>query len=222
LAQILHLKENRLTGIIPELGHNPMLSWVDLSLNYLHGPIPSSFGASQVIEDLRLGHNLIHDPIPPGLCSNSRLNGGGGGGGTAAAAASSSSRGSASNSRSAFTPPGSSSCDHVLCPIGTYSEAGYATESSPCQKCPPGQTTLYLGSSRHACHVVTPERIMSILFEAMNGGSWPHAFQENWGDESVPLCRWAGLACDDKDEVMSIAFPLRGTDDYLFYHQLTE
>jgi hypothetical protein len=221
--QILHLKDNLLTGTIPELGRNPLLSWVDLSDNYLHGPIPPSFGTSRVIEDLRLGHNMIHDPIPPGLCSNTRLNGGA----TTTTSStpssqqqhensggSSSKAGSHAKDPQAASSSSSSSCDHVLCPLGTYSDSGHASESSPCHKCPPGQTTLYLGSPRSSCHVVTPERLLSILFEVMRGEAWPLPFQENWGDESVPVCQWAGLTCDENDELTALAYPLRGSDDY--------
>jgi hypothetical protein len=61
---------------------------------------------------------------------------------------------------------------------------------------------------------VTPERLLSILFEVMRGEAWPLPFQENWGDESVPVCQWAGLTCDENDELTALAYPLRGSDDY--------
>jgi hypothetical protein len=129
---------------------------------------------------------MLYEPIPHGLCSNHKINGG---------------------ATKAF------GCDGVICPIGTYSDSGYATELNGCSKCPPGQTTYYLGSQKTGCQVVTPENILAILFEVMNGHKWPDAYLDNWSDSEVPVCEWAGLTCDENDELIGIAFPLRGLEE---------
>jgi len=60
------------------------------------------------------------------------------------------------------------------CPLGTYSETGhyyvYSSNSVTeveCIKCPEGQTTLRVGSTK--CQVVTEEDLLIILYDLMNG-----------------------------------------------------
>lgn len=188
--QILHLKGNRLTGTIPDLGRLPRMSWIDLSGNNLHGTVPPSLGVNPEIEDLRLGGNMLYEPLPRGLCANPHLNGG---------------------ATKLF------GCDGVLCPLGTYSEnSGHASETyGPCQPCPPGETTLYLGSLRSGCRRIAPAEILTMLYEVMRGSSaWPAEARRNWGDLSVNVCDWAGISCDADGEMTGLAFPLIGLDDY--------
>ena len=188
--QILHLKLNTLSGTIPELGLIPTLSWVDLSDNkYLVGQIPASLGTSRSLEDLRLGGNMLYDPIPHSLCTHHKLNGG------------------------ATKAHG---CEGVLCPIGTYAEAGHATEQTRCTPCPAGHTTFYLGGKKSSCQFLTPETILSMLFEVMNGLAWPTEMQKNWGDTDVPLCDWAGMTCDEDGTLTGISFPLSGLEEYFY------
>jgi hypothetical protein len=187
--QILHLKGNQFSGTLPELGKLPRMSWIDVSNNNLHGTVPQSLGSSLVIEDLRLGGNMLYEPIPRGLCSNPNVNGG------------------------ATKQYG---CDGILCPLGTYAEtSGHASETyGACVKCPPGETTLYLGSFESACQELTPEEILTIFFEVMQGDVWPADAQRNWGDFNVDVCDWGGISCDSNGELMGMAFPLVGLDDY--------
>lgn len=185
--QILHLKANKLTGTIPELGQNPLISWVDLSSNQLHGTIPQSLGNSRTIEDLRLGNNRLYEPIPPGLCRNPNVNGG---------------------------VTKSYGCDGVICPIGTYSDTGHAIESIGCTSCPDGETTLYLGSPMSACQQLTEEDLLSMLYEVMRGNLWPESSREHWKDPNVSVCDWAGLSCDKQGQLTSLSFPLAGLEEY--------
>lgn len=185
--QILHLKLNRLSGTIPDLGSMPKLQWIDLSSNYLHGTVPQSLGTSKTIKDLRLGNNRLYDPIPSGLCSNPDVNAG---------------------------VTKKYGCAGILCPIGTYSEVGHAVDPVGCFKCPAGESTLYLGSVRSKCQVFTEAMILTMFFEVMQGHEWPLGLQENWGNYDVPLCKWAGLTCDEDGELESIAFPLVGLEHY--------
>lgn len=188
--QILHLKGNKLTGTVPELGRLTRMSWLDLSNNAFHGTIPHSLGSSLVIEDLRLGGNMLYDPIPRGLCANPNVNGG------------------------ATKQYG---CDGILCPLGTFAETsgGHASEShGPCTPCPSSETTLYLGSPRNACQEIRPEEILTMFYDVMQGELWPSRAQHNWGDLTVSICEWAGISCDANGELTGMAFPLVGVDDY--------
>jgi Leucine rich repeat N-terminal domain len=183
--QILHLKMNQLTGTIPErYGGLPFLSWFDVSHNFLHGTIPATFGQSRSIKDFRLGGNMFYDPIPQALCTNSNINGG---------------------------LTASFGCDGVICPLGTYSDSGHATHADGgCKKCPDGEGTLYLGSPN--CRPFSPEDILSVLFDAMQGERWPDELRENWKNQHVDVCFWSGVICDTKGEIVSIGFPTAWDD----------
>ena len=63
---------------------------------------------------------MIYDPVPHTLCTNANINGG-------------------------LTK--THGCSGVICPLGTYSDPGHATHADGCKPCPPGKTTVYLGSS---------------------------------------------------------------------------
>lgn len=174
-------------GTIPEIGRLPYLTWVDLSNNLLHGTLPQSLGTSRSIEDLRVTGNMIYEPIPSGLCTNPNVNGG---------------------ATKQF------GCDGVICGLGTYSDVGHATAEIGCSKCPPGETTLYLGSLRTACRVFTPRQILSIFYDVMGGDTWPDEFQEKWRDPQLDLCDWAGMTCDENGELQGVGFPLIGLEEY--------
>jgi hypothetical protein len=136
----------------------------DASDNRLHGTIPSSFGSSSSIKDFRMANNMLYDPIPSTLCSNTNLNGG------------------------ATLKYG---CAGVLCPLGSYTENGHAMDAhSGCIPCPPGETTMYLGSS--SCRAFSEKDILSLLFDVLQGERWPPRHKENWRDYKVSVCDWAG------------------------------
>lgn len=185
--QILHLKENLFTGTIPEFGRLPTLTWLDLSKNLFRGTVPASLGTSRSIENVHLGGNMLYEPIPRGLCNNPNVNGG---------------------ATKTF------GCDEVLCPLGTYADNGHAADPGGCTKCPEGQTTLYLGSTKHECKVYTPESILSMFFQVARGDGWPEESKHHWADESMSLCDWAGVTCNEEGEMTSLTFPLVGLDDY--------
>lgn len=178
---------NQLTGMIPVgYGTLPFLSWFDVSHNLLHGTIPSSFGQSRSIKDFRLGGNMFYDNIPQTLCTNANINGG---------------------------VTSTYGCDGVICPLGTYSDSGHATHSdNGCKKCPEGEATMYLGSPK--CRPFSPEDILSILFDAMQGETWPDELRENWKNRHVDVCYWSGIICDTRGEIVSIGFPT-AWDDWL-------
>lgn len=177
--QIIHLKKNQLSGTVPSsLGNLDYLSWFDASDNILSGTIHPSFAELRVLRDFRLGGNRIYDPIPPEFCKSTVVNGG---------------------ATKRF------GCDAILCPLGTYADDGLATNDIGCKPCPDGETTMYLGARK--CLRLSEKDILSIFFEVMNGDEWPEDAKKNWGDQSVDLCLWSGITCDENGEVESLSFP---------------
>lgn len=182
--QILHIKLNHLTGTISSgLGKLPYLSWFDVSTNHLHGTIPESFGYSKTLKDFRLGGgNMIHNPVPKSLCTNTNINGG---------------------------LPKMYGCSGVICPLGTYSDPGHATHSEGCKRCPHGRTTIYLGSSR--CVDLADEDILAMFYDAVAATNAFPLQQNHWeADSESDLCTWAGVECDENDNIESLWFPLLG------------
>lgn len=181
--QILHFKNNDISGTIPsELGELPDLSWFDFSGNYLHGTIPASFGESSSIKDFRIADNMLHEPVPESLCANIQLNGG------------------------MTTAYG---CSGVMCPLGTFSDSGFATESSNgCTPCPKDESTLYAGST--ACQTFDDKDILSIIIDVMGAVSWPIEYGKTWNKEndSVDVCDWYGVGCDANGEIVSLKIPV--------------
>lgn len=184
--QILHLKDNQLTGTIPpEFGDLPYLSWFDVSQNYIYGTIPSSFGNCLTLEDFRISDNYIYGTVPDGLCTNLNVNDG------------------AVKIRK---------CHGIACPQGWYATRGHATTNQSCEKCPAGTSTLYMGSTY--CEEFTDHDILSIFYEVMQGShSWPTESKINWSNHDVSLCEWAGIDCDEDGDVVSLSFPLSHIDD---------
>jgi len=153
-------------------------------LSQLHGTIPATFGQSRSIKDFRLGGNMLYDPVPPSLCTNANVNGG---------------------------LAKTYGCDGVICPLGTYSESGHATAADGgCKICPENETTMYLGSSE--CTPFSPEDILSVLFDAMEGDNWPKELRENWKNRHIDVCYWSGVICDSKGDIVSIGFPIAWDD----------
>lgn len=116
----------------------------------------------------------LHEPIPKNLCTN-RVNGD-------------------------FTA--SYGCDAILCPLGTYSELGFASEQIGCTMCPDGQTTMYLGSS--ICFQLSVEDVIGMFFEVMGAGDGKADYNRGRTD---PACQWDGITCDDGGQIVSISFP---------------
>jgi len=180
--QILHLKKNRFTGTLPAfLGQLVNIAWLDLSSNRFEGTVPESFAYLRSLKDLRLGSNKLFDPIPQALCSQIRVNSG---------------------------PAKAYGCDAILCPLGTYSDSGYATDEDGCTPCPPGETTLYLGSP--SCIEFTVEDLISMFYEVMKGSDDDSPFDydsESRRDAESSACVWEGITCDDEGHILSISFP---------------
>jgi len=178
--QIIHLKKNRFSGTLPSvLGGLQFLSWFDASTNKLSGTIPASYGSARVLKDLRLGENRIHEPIPHEVCANDRINGG--------------------RTRT-------HGCDGILCPIGTYSDSGFADQTEGCKMCDERETTMYLGSS--SCIRMHAEEILAILFDVMGGQEWDEQSKAGWKDHHTSACEWEGIVCRSDGTIIRISFPV--------------
>lgn len=189
--QIVHLKNNRLTGSLPaNIDDLTLLSWFDLSNNFLTGQIPEGLGVIATLRDIRLGGNRLHGPVPHALCSNSLVNGG---------------------------RVRSYGCDAIVCPQGTRSHVGFATDEpngngngkGGCIACPEGETTRYLGS--RYCRAFTQRDFLSMFFDAMGGETWPEKEKRGWKDADLPECEWAGVSCDAEGKVDGLSFLLSGS-----------
>lgn len=178
--QIIHIKENSLSGSLPpEIASLPSLTWFDASSNNITGMIDHAYGMSSSLVDLKLGGNKIHGPIPVSLCSAKKLH-----------------EGAASKY----------GCDAVLCPLGTYSTAGYATPTSECKPCPSGESSLHLGAS--SCVPISQREILAMFFDVMGGDSWDEDKRSGW--KVLPNeCEWSGVSCDSNGELNGLAFQLR-------------
>jgi hypothetical protein len=73
---------------------------------------------------------------------------------------------------------------------------------------------LYMSST--LCDEFTEEDIWTMFFEVMDGHNWPADDKNNWSDPNVPLCEWGGMVCDEKGEVISVAFPLESAMSNVF------
>ena len=126
----------------------------------------------------------MHGPVPETLCSNPQINGG-------------------------RVPQ--YDCDVAICPLGTYSQLGFASESDggECIKCPEGETNQYLGS--RVCRTFTQRDFLFMFFDAMGGVDWSEDKKRGWQDKTVPECEWTGVSCDEDGNVDGLAFPISGS-----------
>ena len=178
--QIIHMRDNLLSGSLPSvIASLPSLSWLDASNNSLTGTIDPGYGLSSTLVDLKLGLNKIHGPIPESLCSAKKMQEG-------------------------LTIR--YGCDAILCPLGTYSTAGYATLTSECKPCPSGQSTLHLGASE--CVQISQKEILAMFFDVMGGESWDEDQRRGW-KALKNECDWAGVICDSNGEIISMEFQMR-------------
>ncbi len=173
--EIVHMRMNKFSGTIPEaIGDLKKLAWLDLSGNLLSGEIPSSLGSIPVLKDLHLGDNIFQPSVPLSLCQRSEINGG-------------------YNAKS--------SCDHIICPMDTFSRQGHATSDVPCQPCEKGgQTTISLGAS--GCITMETYEYVSMLDSLVKKRDWD--YNQNQGSE----CDFDVVTCDEQGHVIGFNIPL--------------
>jgi len=180
--QIIHLQENKFSGTLPwELSKLPVLSWLDVSENKITGPIPPLYGSMHSLKDLRLGSNKIYGPIPDNLCNNKSLNKG---------------------------LTSTAGCDAILCPLGTFSEAGFATTDTACKPCPEGTSSIHLGSK--TCQVVTRKNLLEMLYDVIGGDDWPEDRRRGWNSD-LAECDWEGVTCGENGDLIGLSFPISGS-----------
>ena len=120
----------------------------------------------------------LYGPIPQSVCTHGKVNGG----------------------RTAQY-----GCDAILCPRGTYSEVGMATASGGCRKCPPGQTTIYIGSTQ--CMHLDQKDLLLMFFDVLDGDKWPDEYRKSWKDENPSVCQWEGVTCDAEHKIIGLVIP---------------
>jgi Leucine-rich repeat (LRR) protein len=151
--------------------------------NFIGGTIPSELSR---FDDMRLlaSNNVITD-VPPSICEKSTWMDG----------------------------LLASGCDALLCPKGTFSEAGRRTSSSSCEPCDHRGAAIYLGTTRCGpLAPVTSERsVLEEFFDSAKGPLWKD--QTGW-KSSAPVCQWFGITCTKnsagEDSVSEISLPSNG------------
>ena len=183
MLQIIHLKSNNINGTLPsEIGSLGMLSWFDVSMNQIIGTIPQTYTKLQNLRDLRLGGNMLSEPIPEDLCSSTKVH-----------------AGLASHC----------GCDAIICPVGSYSATGFAPGKEGCTKCPEGETTQFLGSTE--CRNFTQQDFLGMFYDAVGAEDWwPMDRREGWKDTTVSECEWKGVVCDENGDVSALSIPMVG------------
>ncbi len=71
--EYLNLRNNNITGNIPDFGPLPKLISLDLGKNMLTGPIPDGLGEVVSLRDLHLDQNMLEGPLPEALYQLSNL-----------------------------------------------------------------------------------------------------------------------------------------------------
>ena len=67
---------------------------------------------------------------------------------------------------------------------------------------------MYLGSS--SCDEFSHQDMLTVFFEVLRGEKWNALQRLGWNDDSVDVCDWKGVYCDDHGEILSLRIPLAG------------
>jgi len=220
---VLALDENKLSGFLPtELESMPSLQKLNLgaqrSRKQIHGPL-LSFSSSSNLDNLGLGGNSLEGPIPSDFLDNVDRNIN-----IKVDLSFNALTGAVPLSLDQFNnldinlvenkidaldeafcdnngwmngAVANYNCDAILCPKHQFSSRGRQVDGSiTCKDCPPGETTLYMGST--SCHkggTIDEREILTQIYKALNGTNWIK--QRKWNSDD-PICNWYGIECDDK------------------------
>jgi len=164
------LSSNSLSGTLPE---NFMVNsknfgeviTVDLSSNKISGGIPSSWTRFGYL-DLYIGDNRI-EYISGDICEMTGWLDGAVG--------------------------DHSSCDSILCDVGSFSSLGRHTDYSPCVPC---ENAVYMGST--SCGELNDDEVLSILqafYSSTDGNNWYS--NSGWFSGKHFCDDWYGITCDN-------------------------
>ena len=96
---------------------------------------------------------------------------------------------------------GSYGCNAIACQQGTYSSTGRQSHDISCEKCYDLEDQPIIGSA--SCSDSSTEKgVLKALYRKLGGKAWSK--QENWMDDSKPICSWQGVYCEyglDTDDV---------------------
>jgi len=95
-------------------------------------------------------------------------------------------------------------CNSIACPAGYESTSSGKDGVFPCRKCHHDYVNPYIGAS--SCFTLNQYEIMKSFYEATNGVDWVGAY-DNWADETVSVCKWPGIACNNNGDIISIVLP---------------
>jgi len=118
-------------------------------------------------------------------------------------------------------------CKAILCPIGSYNNAGKQEDDDvPCAKCDVG-TDGYMGATTCASDEVSYLKILAEFYLAVDGPKWDEA--KGWDvmadmtssddlalprykDLSIDHCGFLGVVCDDNDRVTELKLKSNGLE----------
>ena len=88
-------------------------------------------------------------------------------------------------------------CDAILCPPGTFAEAGRQTsDNAPCAQCNSTFSSAFFGSTSCESSTSSPltqRDILEQIYNALDGKFWKS--QQNWLSLKYPVCEWYGISC---------------------------
>lgn len=183
----LNFAGNYLAGLLPanlleKMDEDASIT-VDLSRNLLAGSVPAEYDRFRLLT-IDLANNMI-DTIPSVLCDNLEWMDG--------------------------APPGTTSCDFILCPPHTTARTGRATAGESCQECPYSGQAPFFGST--ACDIAPVEGERDVLvqfYRATNGDDW--VYNENW-NTVLNVCTWYGIMCNEDFSVTEIRLENNGLEN---------
>jgi Leucine-rich repeat (LRR) protein len=188
VLQRLDLGVNSFSGTLPDdflqnVDTENLFDFADLSDNFLTGTVPS--GVSH-LPNLDL-HDNFFDAISKEVCDLKAFG-----------------------------------CDGVLCRPGTFNKQGrQTTKDNPCKTCSNVNGRKYYGATECQGNVSevssTPtdsptknnfpisidRTALELIYESCGGIGW--ASKDNWMDETVSVCLWDGVFCDENNSVSEIS-----------------
>ena len=202
-------------GQLPSLAKLSEIRRLDLGVNSFSGTIPDDFLAAVDVENLfefaDIGENFLTGTIPSGVSRLPNLY-------MHANLIEHISQEVCDGVAAELLPFG---CDAVLCRPGTYNQQGRQTAvDKPCIDCNFTVAARFYGAtdcsegllmsslSPHSSPTETTipdstaRTALELIFDKCSGDRWTS--RANWMDDTVPICFWDGVLCDQNDNVMEI------------------